>query len=44
VALSLRRDQQFANLGHAHGALAEQMACDLALRGIFREPERVVYQ
>ena len=34
--------QQFANLGHADGALAEQMAGDRALRRIFREPERIV--
>ena len=39
---SLRRDEQFANLTHADGAFAEQMAGDRALRCIFREPERIV--
>src|ERR1700737_212540 len=39
---SLRRDEQFANLGHADSPLAEQMAGDGALRRIFREPERIV--
>src|ERR1700675_3854796 len=39
---SLRCDEQFANLSHADGAFAEQMAGDRALRGIFREPERIV--
>src|SRR5665213_1920372 len=38
---SLRCRKQFANLGHAHGALAEQMAGDRPLRRIFREPERI---
>src|SRR5882762_8043471 len=33
--------QQFANLGHADRTVAEQMACDRALRCIFREPERI---
>jgi hypothetical protein len=39
--LSLRCDEQFANLGHAYGARSEQMACDCALRTIFRETERI---
>jgi hypothetical protein len=40
---SLRRDEQFANLGHAHTMLTEQMTGHLALRRIFREPERIVH-
>ena len=39
---SLRRDKQFANLGHADRALAEQVSCHRALLGIFRKPERIV--
>src|ERR1700726_4496171 len=39
---SLRRDKQFANLGHADRALAEQVSCHCALLGIFRKPERIV--
>jgi hypothetical protein len=39
--LSLSYLQQFANLGHAGRALAEQMVRDRALCGIFREPERI---
>ena len=34
-------EEQFANLGHADGALAEQMAGDRTLRGAFRELERI---
>jgi len=37
----LKPPKQFANLGHADGALAEQMAGDRALHRIFREPERI---
>src|SRR5258708_37991757 len=44
LADSLRCDEQFANLSHADGALAEQMAGDGALHRIFREPERIVCQ
>src|ERR1700730_12731428 len=39
---SLRCDEQFANLGHADGALAEQVGCDRALRRNFCEPEWIV--
>src|SRR3954469_11664812 len=39
---TLRGHKQFANLGHAGGAIAEQMIGDRALRGIFRGPERIV--
>jgi hypothetical protein len=42
--LSLRRQKQFANLGHPGGALTEHMAGDGTLRRIFREPELVVRQ
>ena len=35
-------DEQFANLGHADGTLAQQMIGNRALRRIFREPERIV--
>jgi len=41
VGPSLRRRKQFANLGHADRAIAEQMARDCVLRGIFRQPERI---
>src|SRR5215210_2985272 len=41
LAASLRRGEQFANLGHPDGALAEQERGDGALRGIFRQPERI---
>src|SRR5258708_7050940 len=44
LADSLRCDEQFANLSHADGALAEQMAGDGALPRIFREPERIACQ
>src|SRR5665213_4089470 len=37
--MSLSHLQQFANRGHPDGALAEQVAGDGPLRGIFREPE-----
>src|ERR1700737_49576 len=43
AGLSLRRRKQFANLGHADGALAQQMTGDCALCQIFREPERIVH-
>ena len=39
--MSLRRDEQFANLGHADGAVAKQVTGDLALYRIFREPEQI---
>src|SRR6202022_515499 len=38
---SLRRQNQFANLGHPDAALTKQMVRDGARCGIFREPERV---
>jgi len=38
---SLRRDEEFANLGHADGAGAGQRAEDRAQNRIFREPERI---
>ena len=34
-------DKQFANLGHADRAVAEQVPGDRALHAIFREPERI---
>jgi hypothetical protein len=37
--LSLRRQKQFANLGHPDDAVAEQVGGDAELRRIFREPE-----
>jgi hypothetical protein len=39
--VSLRRDEQFANLGHADGAVAKQVTGDRPLHRIFREPERI---
>jgi hypothetical protein len=36
---SLRCQKQFANHGHADGAVAEQVGGDAELRRIFREPE-----
>src|ERR1700730_1132531 len=38
---TLRGQKQFANLGHADGAVAEEMIRDSALRRIFRDPERI---
>src|SRR5882757_388337 len=38
---SLRCRKQFANLCHADGALAEQVAGDRTLRGTFRQLERI---
>src|ERR1700674_2441467 len=38
---SLRRDEQFANLGHADGAVAKQVTGDRPLHRIFRETERI---
>src|SRR5215470_5178300 len=40
-AASLRGGEQFANLGHAGGALAKQLRRDGALRSAFRQPERI---
>jgi len=40
-ATSLRRQNQFANLGHAGVARAEQEPGDGVLHCIFREPERI---
>jgi hypothetical protein len=37
---SLRRDEPFANLGHACGG-RQRVTGDLALHGIFRKPERI---
>src|SRR6478672_9715637 len=39
---SLRRRKQFANLGDADSAVAEQVSGDCPLQRIFREPERIV--
>src|SRR5258708_20240531 len=44
LADSLRCDEQFANLSHADGALADQMAGDGSLHPIFPEPERILFQ
>jgi len=38
---SLRRQNQFANLGHAGIALAKKETRDRVLHLIFREPERI---
>src|SRR5689334_13070836 len=39
VRKSLRRRDQFANLGHAGRSIAEQKPGDGILRPVFREPE-----
>jgi len=41
VAKNLRRQNQFANLGHAGIALAKEETRDRVLHLIFREPERI---
>jgi hypothetical protein len=41
AAPTLSPDEQFANLSHPCGALAEQTTGDRALHAIFREPERI---